>query len=55
MPPKKSAQKLAEEAIAMIQALNLPPAQESVFPQETLPAEALKLIRKAQYAKKKRR
>ena len=53
MPPKKSAQKLAEEAIAMIQALNLPPAQESAFPQETLPAEALRLIRKAQYAQKK--
>jgi hypothetical protein len=53
MPPKKSSQKLAEEAIRMIQALNLPPSQESAFPQETLPAEALRLIRKAQYAQKK--
>ena len=53
MPPKKSAQKLAEEAIQMIQSFNLPPAQESAFPQETLPAEALKLIRKATYAQKK--
>ena len=49
----KSAQKQAEEALQMIQSLNLPPAQESAFPQETLPAEALKLIRKAQYAQKK--
>ena len=49
--PKKSAQKQAEETIAMIQALNLP--QEEAFPQEALPAEALKLIRKAQYAQKK--
>ena len=53
MPPKKSAQKLAAEAIAMIEALNLPRAEESAFPQETLPAEALKLIRKAQYAQRK--
>jgi hypothetical protein len=37
----------------MIEALNLPPAQESAFPQETLPSEALKLIRKAQHAQKK--
>ena len=50
--PKKSAQKQAEEAIRMIEALNLPPSQEA-FPQETLPGEALKLIRKAQYAQKK--
>jgi hypothetical protein len=42
----------AQEAIAMMQALNLSPAQEA-FPQETLPAEALKLIRKAQYAQRK--
>jgi len=49
----KSAQKHAEEAIAMIRSLNLPPAQESAFPQETLPSEALKLIRKAQYAQRK--
>jgi len=48
MPPKKSAQKQAEEAIAMIQSLNLPRAEKSAFPQETIPAEALKLIRKAQ-------
>jgi len=52
MPPKKSAQKLADEAIQMIEALNLPPSQEA-FPQEALPAEALKLIRKANYAQKK--
>ena len=52
MPPKKSAQKHAEEAIAMIQSLNLPRAEEA-FPQEALPEEALKLIRKAQYAQKK--
>lgn len=50
--PKKSAQKQAEDAIRMIQSLNLPPSQEA-FPQEALPAEALKLIRKAQYAQKK--
>ena len=43
----------AQEAIRMIEALNLPPAQESAFPQETLPSEALKLIRKAQHAQKK--
>ena len=52
MPPKKSAQKLADEAIQMIQAPNLP-RQEEAFPQEALPAEALKLIMKAQYAQKK--
>lgn len=51
--PKKSAQKHAAEAIAMIQGLNLPRAEESAFPQETLPSEALKLIRKAQYKQKK--
>ena len=50
--PKKSAQKQAEEAIRMIESLNLPPSQEA-FPQEALPAEALKLIRKATYAQKK--
>jgi len=52
MPPKKSAQMHAEEAIRMIQALNLP-REEEAFPQEALPAEALRLIRKAQYAQKK--
>ena len=52
MPPKKSAQKAAEEAIAMIQALNLPRAEEA-FPQDVMPDEALKLIRKAQYAQRK--
>ena len=52
MPPKKTAQKQAEEAIRLIESLNLPPSQEA-FPQETLPGEALKLIRKAQYAQRK--
>jgi hypothetical protein len=52
MPPKKSAMKLAEEAIRMIEALNLPRAEEA-FPQDVMPDEALKLIRKAQYAQKK--
>jgi hypothetical protein len=50
--PKKSAQKQAEEAIRMIEALNLPRAEEA-FPQDVMPDEALKLIRKAQYAQKK--
>ena len=45
--PKKSAQKQAAEAISMIQGLNLPSQGDST------PAEALKLIRKAQYAQKK--
>ena len=48
MPPKKTAKTQADEAIAMIQSLNLPPSQEAV-----MPAEALKLIRKAQYAQRK--
>ena len=52
MPPKKSAQKHADEAIRMIQSLNLPPSQEA-FPQDVMPGEALKLIRKATYAQKK--
>jgi hypothetical protein len=52
MPPKKSAMKLAQEAIAMIEKLNLPHSQEA-FPQEALPNESLKLIRKAQYKQKK--
>ena len=50
MPPKKSALKLAEEAIAMIQTLNLPPSQDFA---QVSPNEALKLIRKAQYTQKK--
>ena len=40
------------EAIRMIEALNLPRAEEA-FPQDVMPDEALKLIRKAQYAQKK--
>ena len=44
----KTAKTQADEAIAMIQSLNLPPSQEAV-----MPAEALKLIRKATYAQKK--
>ena len=50
--PSKVRPKNAEEAIQMIQALDLPRVEEA-FPQETLPAEALKLIRKAQHAQKK--